>query len=123
MEGIEKLRPGHWLEWRGGAIRTECYWQLPFRPEHRQDDPRAAQEELDRLLKQSVAEHLLADVPLGIWLSGGIDSSTMLHYAAEASAAPAANLFHFIPRAQLRRDPLHPRGREAATAPSTTSWI
>jgi asparagine synthase (glutamine-hydrolysing) len=88
VEGIEKLRPGHWMEWRSGSVRTECYWRLPFRPEHRREDPQAAQEELDGLLKQSVAEHLLADVPLGVWLSGGIDSSTMLHYATEASASP-----------------------------------
>jgi asparagine synthase (glutamine-hydrolysing) len=88
VEGIEKLRPGHWMEWRAGSIRTECYWRLPLRPENRQADPRAAQEELDRLLKQSVAEHLLADVPLGVWLSGGVDSSTMLHYATAASGSP-----------------------------------
>jgi asparagine synthase (glutamine-hydrolysing) len=88
VEGIEKLRPGHWLEWRGGSVRTECYWQLPFRGERAEQDPRAAQEELDQLLKQSVAEHLLSDVPLGIWLSGGVDSSTMLHYATSASTRP-----------------------------------
>jgi asparagine synthase (glutamine-hydrolysing) len=88
VEGIEKLRPGHWLEWRAGSIRKECYWRLPLRPENRQADPRAAELELDRLLKQSVTEHLLSDVPLGIWLSGGIDSSTMLHYATAASARP-----------------------------------
>jgi asparagine synthase (glutamine-hydrolysing) len=88
VEGIEKLRPGHWLEWRAGSIRNECYWQLPFRGERPEQDPRAAQEELDQLLKQSVAEHLLSDVPLGIWLSGGVDSSTMLHYATAASTRP-----------------------------------
>jgi asparagine synthase (glutamine-hydrolysing) len=88
VEGIEKLRPGHWMEWRAGSIRKECYWRLPLRPENRQADPRAAEEELDRLLKQSVTEHLLSDVPLGIWLSGGVDSSTMLHYATAASARP-----------------------------------
>jgi len=86
VEGIEKLRPGHWLEWRAGAIRSESYWQLPLRGGERHDR-RSAALELDRLLKESVAEHLVADVPLGIWLSGGIDSSTLLHYAAEASPA------------------------------------
>ena len=46
-----------------------------------------AKEELDFLLRQSVREHLVADVPLGVWLSGGIDSSTILHYAANASSS------------------------------------
>jgi asparagine synthase (glutamine-hydrolysing) len=88
VDGIEKLRPGHWLEWRGGSIRTECYWRLPFRPASHRGDAREAEQELDRLLKLSVAEHLLSDVALGVWLSGGVDSSTMLHYATEASAKP-----------------------------------
>ena len=47
----------------------------------------AAKEELDCLLEQAVREHLLSDVPLGVWLSGGIDSSTILHYAAKASGS------------------------------------
>jgi asparagine synthase (glutamine-hydrolysing) len=87
VDGIEKLRPGHWLEWRGGAVRGESYWRLPL-PATSGDaryDRRSAAGELDRLLRESTAEHLVADVPLGIWLSGGIDSSTTLHYAAEAS--------------------------------------
>ena len=54
-------------------------------------DPRphlgVGQEELDSLLQASVREHLLSDVPLGVWLSGGVDSSTILHYAANASSS------------------------------------
>jgi asparagine synthase (glutamine-hydrolysing) len=84
-EGIEKLAPGHWLEWRDGSARSGAYWQLPFGvfPNRSLD---GVKEELDRLLQQSVREHLLSDVPLGVWLSGGIDSSTVLHYAANASS-------------------------------------
>jgi len=84
VEGIQKLRPGYWLEWRDGTVRSEEYWRLPLRT-GRWHDRGEAMEELDRLLKQSVAEHLMADVPLGVWLSGGIDSSTLLHYAVEAA--------------------------------------
>ena len=85
VEGIEKLRPGHWCEWRGGQMRCEPYWTLPVsRPRDRA--PQEAQAELDALLRQSVSEHLLSDVPLGVWLSGGMDSSTVLHYAATSTS-------------------------------------
>ena len=83
VDGIEKLPPGCWLEWRDGAIRSGSYWQLPS-PEPRKISMDSSLEELDALLKQSVKEHLLSDVPLGVWLSGGMDSSTILHYAAQA---------------------------------------
>ena len=86
VDGIRKLRPGHWLEWQDGVTRTESYWRLPFR-QGKPCDSQDAQEELDGLLRLSVAEHLAADVPLGVWLSGGVDSSTLLHYASEASRA------------------------------------
>lgn len=86
VEGIEKLPPAHYLEWREGMVRTTRYWNSEFR-----QDPRwtldSAKQELDRLLRESVREHLVSDVPLGIWLSGGVDSPAVLHYAAEASTA------------------------------------
>ncbi len=87
VEGIEKLPPGQWLEWRDGAVRRDAYWQLPpVIPKPRTLD--SAKEELDFLLRQSIREHMVSDVPLGMWLSGGIDSSTILHYAASESSAP-----------------------------------
>ncbi len=87
VEGVEKLRSGYWLEWRGGAVRSEPYWQLPV--DCQKEVPfEQAIENLDGLLRESVREHLLSDVPLGVWLSGGMDSSTILHYAATASSRP-----------------------------------
>ena len=86
VEGIEKLLPGHWMEWRRGAIRSERYWRLPKGTAKRWN-PKGAEAELDRLLKESMREHLQAEVPLGVWLSGGLDSSSLLHYAAEASGS------------------------------------
>jgi len=81
VDGIEKLPPGYWLEWRDGVVTSEAYWHLPFGVDSRWT-LEAAKEELDSLLEKAVREHLISDVPLGVWLSGGIDSSTILHYAA-----------------------------------------
>lgn len=85
VEGIEKLAPGHWLEWEKGQIRTGCYWQLPYGTTAQSLD--SAKEKLDYLLRESIREHLLSDVPLGVWLSGGVDSSAILHYAASQSGS------------------------------------
>jgi asparagine synthase (glutamine-hydrolysing) len=82
VEGIEKLEQGSWLEWREGKERRERYWTLPNSPA--QDwTPAAAQDQLDTLLQESVREHLGSDVDLGVWLSGGVDSSAIVHYAAQ----------------------------------------
>jgi asparagine synthase (glutamine-hydrolysing) len=84
VAGIEKLTPGHWMEWRDGRSSVQAYWKLEFAPDSRITLP-DAKAELDGLLRESVREHLVSDVPLGVWSSGGLDSSTMLHYAAQQS--------------------------------------
>jgi asparagine synthase (glutamine-hydrolysing) len=85
VEGIEKLPPGQWLEWKKGRFTKHTYWRLEFEP-----DPKltleAAKQELDSLLRSAVREQLVADVPLGVWSSGGLDSSTVVHYASEYAA-------------------------------------
>lgn len=86
VDGIEKVLPGQYLEWRRGAIRTDLYWNPPQRV-NEVWTAETAEAELDRLLKESVREHLMSDVPLGVWLSGGLDSSSLVHYAAEASSS------------------------------------
>jgi len=86
VEGIEKLRPGCWLEWLGGQARSEPFWRIPRHTESHWT-LESATSELDLLFQQSIREHLLSDVPLGIWLSGGLDSSALLHYAAAASSS------------------------------------
>ncbi len=81
VEGIRKLEPGSWLEWRDGRIRKDTYWTPPVAAP-KKISLEEAKETLDHLLRRSVREHLLSDVPLGLWLSGGIDSSALLHYVA-----------------------------------------
>jgi len=85
VDGIEKLAPGYWMEWCDGEIASEAYWTLPF-THAKNYTLESAKEELDALLQDSVREHLISDVPLGVWLSGGIDSTTILHYASRASS-------------------------------------
>jgi len=85
-EGITKVLPGSWLEYKRGRIVTGRYWTNHFRPEKwRLEDATAR---LDELLSSSITEHLISDVPLGVWASGGLDSSAILHYAAQASSGP-----------------------------------
>lgn len=91
VEGIEKLGPGRWLEWIDGKVSSEAYWTLPFGPS-RSLTWNEAKEELDHRLKESIREHMLSDVPLGVWLSGGVDSSTVLHYASEVSSSKLKTL-------------------------------
>jgi asparagine synthase (glutamine-hydrolysing) len=84
VDGIVKVRPGTWLEYQGGRVRTDFYWQNEFQPQAISTEE--ACERLDGLLKSAISEHLISDVPLGIWASGGLDSSTILHYASEVSS-------------------------------------
>ncbi|HZS55632.1 MAG TPA: asparagine synthase (glutamine-hydrolyzing) [Bryobacteraceae bacterium] len=84
VDGIVKLRPGTWLEYQRGRIHTDSYWNNKFQSQAVSADE--ACEQLDTLLKSSIREHLISDVPLGIWASGGLDSSTILHYASEVSS-------------------------------------
>jgi asparagine synthase (glutamine-hydrolysing) len=81
IEGIRKVPPGHFIEWQRGDFRMESWWRLPT-PIPRRTSLTEAKTELDWLLRDSIREHLVADVPIGIWASGGLDSSTILHYAA-----------------------------------------
>ncbi len=86
VEGMEKLRPGCWLEWRDGQTRLQPFWHIPSVIDARWDLD-SATGALDELLRASMREHLISDVPLAVWLSGGLDSSTLLHYASAASAS------------------------------------
>lgn len=85
-EGITKILPGSWLEFKDGRVSCERYWTNQFRPQKWSVEDATAR--LDELLSSSIAEHLISDVPLGVWASGGLDSSAILHYAAQASNGP-----------------------------------
>jgi asparagine synthase (glutamine-hydrolysing) len=80
FEGIFKLLPGHRLIFEDGRVRTERYWELPLDgpdPELDRLGDAAIIERFRTLLQESVRLRLMSDVPLGMFLSGGIDSSAI----------------------------------------------
>ena len=81
--GIERLEPGTILTWRDGRIAVERYWQPPI--EQRAVGPDEATERLDELLRGSVRRQIVADVPVGVFLSGGVDSGLITALASEAA--------------------------------------
>ena len=76
-------------------------------------------QQLDFLLQQSVREHLLSDVPLGVWLSGGIDSSTILHYAATGSSFAQLKTFSISFRGRSFDESSYIRQAVSTMAPIT----
>lgn len=74
-QGIQKLPPGHSMLWEDGRLEIHHYWEAPEHPEITEEKP--ALEELGSLLGEVVAEHTLADVPVGVFLSGGVDSAAI----------------------------------------------
>jgi asparagine synthase (glutamine-hydrolysing) len=87
IDGIFKLMPGHLLEWCNHNAEVYSYL-TPHIVERAPRSLNEASEELDSLLRSAIREQLDADVPLGIWLSGGLDSSAVLHYASSISPSP-----------------------------------
>jgi asparagine synthase (glutamine-hydrolysing) len=87
FEGVRKLPPGHYLRWRDGRAELHRYWQVA------EAEPFAGSEAdaidaLRTVLADAVESHLMSDVPLGAFLSGGIDSSAVVGFMARASSRP-----------------------------------
>ncbi len=88
LEGIYKLEPGHYLTARGGKIEDRQYWDLRFQANPRRTNFDQTVEELRELLRRTVKSHMISDVPVGVLLSGGVDSTGMLRYAVEQTDKP-----------------------------------
>ena len=86
---VRKLEPGHTLVYEAGQARVQPYWTLadvePLRPPYAVP---ALREELRARLAAAVRQQLVADVPLGVFLSGGLDSSTVVAFARAAHSGP-----------------------------------
>lgn len=89
LAAVRQLPPASLLTWNaaGGNVEIRRYWEIP-RSDDRAWDRDAVTASVDAALAESVRRQLVADVPLGAFLSGGIDSSLMVHYMARAGARP-----------------------------------
>jgi len=81
FQGVKRLPPGHMLTWQDGHIQISRYWDVRFEPKPGADEAQQ-QEQLADLFQESVRLRLMSDVPLGVFLSGGLDSSAIAAVAA-----------------------------------------
>ena len=89
LKGVEKLPAGHWLllEHDKPPAAPQRYWDISFAERHN-GKPRDLEAELLHHLKQAVTSRMVSDVPLGAFLSGGVDSSSVVALMAEANREP-----------------------------------
>jgi asparagine synthase (glutamine-hydrolysing) len=90
LQGVNKLPPAHAMVYseETGSLKVWRYWRLPEPLREPAPEPHGLIEELEKLLFESVSLRMVADVPVGILLSGGIDSSLVVAMAARASSRP-----------------------------------
>jgi asparagine synthase (glutamine-hydrolysing) len=87
FRGVRKLPPGHLLRWHDGRVEVKQYWQVGAQ-ESFTGTERDAADALRGVLQDAVASHMVSDVPLGAFLSGGVDSSAVVGMMAQASSRP-----------------------------------
>jgi len=91
FRGVKKLPPGHFLLARDGRVQIERYWKLSYRPKFEARTPaqeRELEAELLHRLEEATALRMIADVPLGAFLSGGVDSSAVVAMMCRRASAP-----------------------------------
>jgi asparagine synthase (glutamine-hydrolysing) len=88
FRGVRKLPPAHQLVFENGALTLERYWQLDYSRKRSFADPGELDEQIRAELRKAVGRRMVADVPVGAFLSGGIDSSAVVAAMAEQSSEP-----------------------------------
>ena len=102
IEGVRALLPGNTLTWKNGTLRQASYWDLVDNPATAGEtstafsaaNPRQAAERLQPMLEEAVSLQLVSDVPVGVFLSGGIDSSALVSILSRSGVT--ANTFSIV---------------------------
>ena len=91
FKGVQKLMPGHYLIARDGKVEVQRYWRLEYGPKHSARNAREEKDleaELIDRLEEATALRMIADVPLGAFLSGGVDSSAVVAMMCRRASFP-----------------------------------
>ena len=104
FERIRALPPAHFLIWENGATRVERYWDLAYGPKWDYSEAETL-ERIDALLAETVAMHLTSDVPVGAFLSGGLDSTLIAAYASKVLGPELRTFSMGIPYRNLNELP------------------
>jgi asparagine synthase (glutamine-hydrolysing) len=101
---VRALPPAHYMVWEDGKPRVERYWQLAYGPKWA-DGEAELLERIDATLAETVSAHLLSDVPVGAFLSGGLDSTLIASYAARELGSELRTFSMGIPYRDLNELP------------------
>jgi asparagine synthase (glutamine-hydrolysing) len=116
VEGIRALPPGHTLTWEGGVLRQSSYWDLVDKTPSNErtsvsfsaENQKNAAERLQPILEEAVRSQLVSDVLVGVFLSGGIDSSALVSILSRSGAT--ASTFSIVFREADFSEAQHSRG-------------
>jgi asparagine synthase (glutamine-hydrolysing) len=101
---VRALPPAHYMVWEDGKPRVERYWQLAYGPKWAESEAELL-ERIDAMLAETVSAHLLSDVPVGAFLSGGLDSTLIASYAARELGSELRTFSMGIPYRDLNELP------------------
>ena len=104
FQNVRAVPPAHFLVWENGVARVERYWDLSYGPKWTYSEAETL-ERVDELLAETVALHLTSDVPVGAFLSGGLDSTLVVSYAARVLGPELRTFSMGIPYRDLNELP------------------
>jgi len=88
IENVKMLMPGHFMKINNGSVNVKCWWKPEIKSSKSNSDYSAVCKDIRKLLRDAVACRLVADVPFGAFLSGGIDSSVIVGLMSEVASSP-----------------------------------